>query len=446
MPDDWQKLSIAQCASSDPYATQIGPFGKAIMAEDYVGDGVPVLRGVNVNYGRFHDEDFVFISEAAAEKLAKFQSHPGDVLLVHKGTLGQIGLMPAARRFPKYILGNSMLRVRCNPDVLLPEFLYYWLSSPMGQHYLFSRVSQVGVPQLQRPLTTLRQAELEVPSVPEQRAVVAALGALDDGIESNRRMNAILSELAYRTYRAWFVDYEPVVAKAEGASGFAGMSPEAFASLPHALEDSRVGPIPVGWGLRPLSSLVDLLGGGTPRRNVPEYWGGDIPWFSVRDAPDETDIWVTATQESVTELGVASSSARVLRPGTTIISARGTVGRLALTAVPMAMNQSCYGVQGIRGAGDYFVYFTLRAAVSELKQRTHGSVFDTITRRTFDGLLKAQPPAELLEAFELAVGPYMQFILKNREQDVTLNRLRRDCLPSLVSGTVRLPQDARTPA
>src|SRR3954471_23377979 len=112
MAVDWPIKTIAECASQEPYSTQIGPFGKALTPEEYTDSGVPVLRGVNVNHGRFHDDDFVFISESAAAKLAKFESFPGDVLLVHKGTLGQIGLMPAERKYPKYLLGNSMLRAR----------------------------------------------------------------------------------------------------------------------------------------------------------------------------------------------------------------------------------------------------------------------------------------------------------------------------------------------
>src|SRR2546430_4610926 len=168
MGRDWPAKTIAECASSGPYSTQIGPFGKALMADEYTESGVPVLRGVNVNRGRFHDSDFVFIDEATADRLSKFESYPDDVLLVHKGTLGQIGLMPRQRRYPRYIMGNSMMRVRCDPAKLLPEYLYYWLSSGAGQHYLFSRISQPGVPQLQPPLPTLRQAQLLVPPLSEQ--------------------------------------------------------------------------------------------------------------------------------------------------------------------------------------------------------------------------------------------------------------------------------------
>src|SRR6516165_3271578 len=107
---DWPLRTIAECAAEELYATQIGPFGKALTPQAYLPSGVPLLRGVNVNSGRFHDDDYVFISEADADRLTRFESFPGDVLLVHKGSLGQIGLMPDERRFPRYIMGNSMMR------------------------------------------------------------------------------------------------------------------------------------------------------------------------------------------------------------------------------------------------------------------------------------------------------------------------------------------------
>ncbi len=115
MGTSWPIKTIAECASTEPYSTQIGPFGKALMAEEYTPSGVPVLRGVNVNRGRFHDDDFVFVSDETADRLRKFESYPGDVLLVHKGTLGEIGLMPANRKYQRYLMGNSMMRVRCDP-------------------------------------------------------------------------------------------------------------------------------------------------------------------------------------------------------------------------------------------------------------------------------------------------------------------------------------------
>lgn len=439
MVAEWPVKQISECAADEPYSTQIGPFGKALMADEYRESGVPVLRGVNVNRGRFHDDDFVFIAAEAADRLSKFESFPGDVLLVHKGTLGQISLMPSRRKYDRYIMGNSMLRVRCDPSKLLPEFLYYWLSSTEGQSYLFSRVSQVGVPQIHRPLTTLREARLAVPSIAEQRSIVAILGALDEKIELDQRMNETLFAVAQAIFNAWFIDFEPSRAKSRGATSFRGMPPAVFEQLPSRLVDSQLGLVPSDWKVVPFLDLVELIGGGTPRRKVPEFWDGEIPWYSIRDAPASRELWVIDTEEQITEEGIQNSAAKVMRSGTTIISARGTVGRLALTAVPMAMNQSCYGVQGMRGVGDFFVYFTLRHAVAELQRRTHGSVFDTITRKTFEALAQVRPQPQVLEAFEEAVAPYLLLMRANRVEIKTLSALRDALLPKLIFGEIRVP-------
>jgi type I restriction enzyme S subunit len=231
MRPDWPIMTIAECAAHSPYSTQIGPFGKALTPEAYKPSGVPLLRGVNVNSGRFHDDDFVFISDEDANRLSKFESFPGDVLLVHKGTLGRIGLMPRRRKFQRYIMGNSMMRVQCDSSKLLPEYLHYWLRSPAGQHYLLSRVSQVGVPQIQRPLTTLREAALPVPPIREQSAIVGVLGVLDDRIEQNLRTSAALDRLTRAMFRSWFVDFEPAKAKAAGAAAFPSMPQPVFDAL-----------------------------------------------------------------------------------------------------------------------------------------------------------------------------------------------------------------------
>src|SRR4030095_11563780 len=106
---------------------------------------------------------------------------------------------------------------------------------------------------------------------------------------------------------------------------------------------------------------IEIVGGGTPKTSIAEYWGGDIPWFSVVDAPTESEVWVVDTEKNVTRAGVENSSTRVLPVGTTIISARGTVGRLALVGVPMAMNQSCYGLRGFVGTQGFFKYYSTRA-------------------------------------------------------------------------------------
>lgn len=199
-----------------------------------------------------------------------------------------------------------------------------------------------------------------------------------------------------------------------------------------------LGEIPRGWSADRFSEMIELVGGGTPKTSVDEYWSGEIPWFSVVDAPRNSDVFVVGTEKHVTEAGVANSSTKVLPVGTTIISARGTVGRCALVSQPMTMNQSCYGINGRDGRGDYFTYFATRRMVAELQQHAHGSVFSTITRNTFRGVKVAIPSSELTTKYDEAVSSYMQFILTNLYQSRTLAAIRDALLPKLLSGEVRV--------
>lgn len=143
-----------------------------------------------------------------------------------------------------------------------------------------------------------------------------------------------------------------------------------------------------------LSELVQIIGGGTPKRKVESYWNGDIPWLSVKDFNDKKR-WVHQTDETITEKGLNESSTKLLKTGDLIISARGTVGEIAQLAKPMAFNQSCYGLRAheLLTTNDY-LYYWIRYNVNYVKNNTHGSVFDTITRNTFDNLIVKLPPKE----------------------------------------------------
>lgn len=311
-----------------------------------------------------------------------------------------------------------------------------WLYYAIIYHKLGEINDGSPIPSTTRAAVYVR--ELQVPPLEQQRTIAEILGSLDDKIELNRRMNRALESIAQAIFKAWFIDFEPVKAKAAGATRFLGMPQEVFDNLPDTLTETELGQVPYGWKVVALSDMVKLIGGGTPKRKVPEYWGGNTPWFSVRDAPDEHEVWVVDTEEHITEMGLKNSSAKVMRAGTTIISARGTVGKLGLCAVPMAMNQSCYGIQGVDKIGDFFVYFTINHAVVQLQQHTHGSVFDTITRKTFDTLQRIRPQTELVNAFENAVAPFLSLIRKNHFETRILAIIRDSLLPKLISGEIKV--------
>ena len=366
------------------------------------------------------------------------------------GTNGPIGwtetpLAPG----PGVILGRkgAYRGVRYSPDpFFVIDTAYYvvpradlnmrWLYYAIIHHQLGQIDDGSPIPSTTRAAVYPRV--LALPLRQEQRAIAGVLGALDDKIEQNRRTARLLERLARAIFRAWFVDFEPVKAKAAGSTAFHSMPQSVFDALPTRFVDSGIGPVPEGWEVEALSNACTLVSGGTPRRSEADYWVGNVPWYSVRDAPSDGEIWVIETSERITGDGMANSAAKLVPKGCTIISARGTVGKLAIAGVPMAFNQSCYGMMPGDGRSFYHLHLLMQSAVAELQQIAHGSVFDTITRATFDGLLVVVPPSEVLNSFEFAITPLFDLLLASLQESLQLAGMRDYLLPKLLSGDVRM--------
>ncbi|HUV29159.1 MAG TPA: restriction endonuclease subunit S [Anaerolineales bacterium] len=413
MSNTWELKSIAECAAEEPYATQIGPFGNALKAIEYTSSGIPVLRGINVNRGRFHDNDFVYIDEKKANELYKYESYPGDVLLVHKGTLGQIGLMPKIRKYDRYIMGNSMMRVRCNPNILLPEYLYYWLSSRDGRHYLLSRVSQVGVPQIQKPLTTLREAILPVPPIDEQEAIAHILGTLDDKIELNRRMNETLEGMARAIFKSWFVDFLPVRAKMEGRP--TGLPPDIDALFPDSFQDSELGEIPKEWEVKALRDFLELAYGRALKKDnrrpgrIPVFGSnGQVGWHNEK---------------------LASG------PGI-IVGRKGNPGVITWSPTDFfAIDTTFYVVAKAECRSRYFLFHAL--IDHDLASLSADSAVPGLNRNLAYLSKQVLPPSNVLESFDMAVKCLFDQQYHNDQESRVLTGIRDSLLPKLISGEIR---------
>jgi type I restriction enzyme S subunit len=269
-----------------------------------------------------------------------------------------------------------------------------------------------------------------------QQRIADILGALDDKIELNRRMNATLEAMARALFKSWFVDFDPVHAKAAGQPS--GLPAHIDALFPSTFVDSPLGQIPQGWGVGKVGDVIQILSGGTPSTSQESYWNGSVPWYTVKDAPSESDVWVINTEKTITNLGVQNSAAQILPSHTTIISARGTVGKLALTAQEMAMNQSCFGIRDAIADNQFYTYYLIHNAVGSIQQSSHGTVFDTITRQTFSTIDVIIPVQNISRIFDIAVRDWMHLILEHNKQNLTLAKQRDLLLPKLLSGEVEV--------
>jgi type I restriction enzyme S subunit len=311
-----------------------------------------------------------------------------------------------------------------------PRFVSYFLKTID----FWSCSDKAAVPGVNR--NHLHELSANIPPISEQKAVAHILGTLDDKIELNRKTNETLEGIAKALFKSWFVDFEPVRAKAEGRP--TGLPDEISELFPDSFEDSELGEIPSGWTVDSFINQFNVLGGGTPKTSVEEFWDGDLPWFSVVDAPNDSDCWVVSTQKTITSSGLKNCSSDLFRQGTTIISARGTVGKVCLVGRPMAMNQSCYALQSKRGQQDIYCYYSTKEIVEILKARAHGSVFSTITRDTLHGVNVCLPDPVVIDAYEGLSRPLLEKIKLHVNESATICSIRDVLLPRLISGELRV--------
>ncbi|MEU1244081.1 restriction endonuclease subunit S [Micromonospora parva] len=208
---EWPIVRFGDLAAPERASFAMGPFGSKITKENYVPTGgIPVVRGVNLGRGVFTDSDFVFIAAEKADELSSANVAPGDLIFTHRGTIGQVSMIPRRPRFNRYVIGSSQVKARLDESIAVSEFYYYWFRSPKGQHAILANVSTVGVPGLATPLTTIRNLQVPLPSKAEQLAISGFLGALDDKIAINQRIAATYEALLVAKFLSNGWDEEPV--------------------------------------------------------------------------------------------------------------------------------------------------------------------------------------------------------------------------------------------
>lgn len=413
------------------------------LQNEFSSIGTPFIRPPDLMNGFVNFVDCDRINERARSRVRKGIGRAGDILFTHRATVGRIALAPKGA--PEFVANPGVTVWRSlNHELLDIRYLYYFMQTSRFMDQVWSVAGSTDTfPYIS--LTQQRELDLELPEIEEQRIIGKVLGSLDDKIELNRQMNETLEAMAQAIFHDWFVDFGPTRRKLEGATDpltvMGGLvqdteRAQVLADLfPAALGDDG---LPEGWTERAFGAFVEIIGGGTPKTSNESYWNGSIPWFSVTDTPTKGSVFVDVTEKTISDEGLANSSARLVRAGTTIISARETVGNLALAPHEMTFNQSCYGLQGKGAVGDCFVFLAAQKLVERLKGMAHGSVFSTITRSTFDNIQLAHTPSQIFEAFEILARPMFDKILGNVKEGRTLAATRDLLLPKLMSGEIRL--------
>jgi type I restriction enzyme, S subunit len=397
--------------------------------------GYPMYSVKDMREFGFSDKDCKLISQEDYQKLKNNGCEPNtdDILIAKDGSV--LKHIFRLRGKNECAILSSIAILRPNTTLIDPDYLCFAIKNPiLKNHILRNYVSGSGVPRI--VLKDFKKIVLPVPELSTQKAIAHILGTLDDKIELNQKMNQTLEEIAKAIFKSWFVDFDPVRAKAEGRS--TGIPSEISDLFPDELVESEIGEIPKGWEVVPFTETFEFFSGGTPKTSVEGYWGGDVPWFSIADL-NASSPWVTETEKSITELGLSKCSAKLIESGTTIVTARGTVGKVALAGQDMAINQSCYAMAPATGYPNSWLYLQTLALVERLRANAHGSVFDTITRKTFEQFSVLSAPTEVLNTFGEMTSPLFERMRTADLESKILSELRDTLLPNLISGELCIP-------
>lgn len=327
-------------------------------------------------------------SEDYEKVIARSSVEQWDILYSMIGTIGNVYLEknPVVDYACKNV-GIFKFGGNCNKAY----WMYYYLKSPQAMEFIKAHLR--GTTQLYVPLATLREMPVPVPDEEEMNKIVAILRTLDDKIQCSIKINDNLEQQA--------------------AALFSSLYNRSNTEVRY-------------------TDLIQILGGGTPKTGETAYWNGNIAFFTPKDVGTP---YTFITEKTITEEGLSHCNSRLYPVNTVFVTARGTVGKVGLSGVPMAMNQSCYALVG-KETHQLLVYFYTLKAVDRLKHKASGAVFDAITTRDFDSEQIMKLSDDDAKAFLCVAEPMFQEILNNSIENLRLSTLRDFLLPKLMSGEI----------
>lgn len=309
-----------------------------------------------------------------------------------------------------------------------PEFLYYFAISPDFRKRAIECMEGTSGRQRVNE-NTLKTLELPIPEPQTQQSIAAVLSALDKKIALNKQINARLEQMAKTLYDYWFVQFD-----FPDASG----KPYKSSGGEMVFDETLKREIPKGWKSGNILNIANLLGGGTPSKSSPEYWNGNIPFFTPTDC--DNSIFILDTADRITDAGLCNSSTRLFKKHSIFITARGSVGRSSINAVPMAMNQSCYAFQAKENVSYTFLFFLIRELIMILEVKATGSVFNSIVSSDIETTNLVISNKDLIMKFGEYCEPLFNQIETNLKQNHQLTQLRDFLLPMLMNGQVSVAE------
>ena len=421
-----------QCALPDLVDFQEGP---GILAKDFHATGIPLIRLKGVDGTTVTLDGCNFLDpEKVATKWKHFQLEIGDLIISTSASLGRVSEVGRAARGAIAYTGLIRFRpksLRIDRSFLrcllgAKEFLDQAEASASG-----SVIRHFGPSHLRRMILT-------VPPLAVQRQIGTLSDALNARIDHNRALAANLEAIARRLFKSWFVDFDPVRAKAAGEKP-SGLADDIAILFPDRFVESELGEIPEGWRVETVGDLSDVVGGTTPRTKEPTYWNGGIhAWATPKDLSALLAPILLDTERQITDAGLSQISSGLLPKGTVLLSSRAPIGYLAIAEVPVSINQGFIAMKPKTGISNIFLLLWASVAREEIVSRANGSTFLEISKANFRPIPLIKPTAEVMQEFDQLARPLYEKVANCVRESRTLSQVRDLLLPRLISGKIRV--------
>ena len=442
IPGHWEFTTLGEICQRGGGNIQTGPFGSQLHASDYVPVGVPSIMPTNIGENRIIEDGIVRITEEDANRLGQHRLRAGDIIYSRRGDVEKRALI--REREEGWFCGTGCLKVRFGSGVVDPLFASMFLGHPAIREWIVRHAVGATMPNLNT--TIMSAVPFALPPLAEQKAIAAILGALDDKIELNRRMNATLEGMARAMFQSWFVDFDPVRAKLDGRKP-EGLDKATAALFPDAFQESSLGPVPKGWNaarVGEVSSRIAMgpFGSRITRDNfvpdgVPVVRGGNL----TKGFVDDNFVFLTETKADELKASIA-------RPLDIVFTHRGTLGQVGIIPIGarypryiVSQSQMLLSVDRKKlSPWAVYLFFCSPQGEAALLANTSTTGVPAISRPTtsLKAISLVIPPISISERFNELIQPLFlqreQLALESR----TLATLRDTLLPKLLSGELNV--------
>lgn len=404
--EEWKEYKVSDIIEE----IAMGPFGSNIKVDNFIDSGVPVLNGSNLQGYKLNEDSFNYVSEEKADSLGRANADRGDIVITHRGTLGQIVYIPQESKYERYVISQSQFRLKLKSEIMRSDFFAYYFHTRIGQHKIMMNASQVGVPALARPTSTFKEVTIPVPSISIQNRIMDIVLSLDDKIECNRRINENLEQQAQALFKSWFVDFEP------------------FKNQPFV--ESELGMIPQGWKVDNIYKYIDVIYGAPYKSSLFNEEKKGLPLIRIRDLKTNSPQFYTPE----------------VLPTTEYIEAGDIVAGMDAEFIPYVwlgekgvLNQRCCKFKAKNNSiGNYYILFLIKPQLEFVQSYKTGTTVSHLGKSDIDKFVFVTPTVDVISNFSKIVNPILEEVVNRAKESRHLAELRDALLPCLMSGEINV--------